>query len=167
LTNMLIYIIIVHKLNKMDNTDKKILEILQGNGRITNAELAKKIGLSPPTVLERVRKLEESGIIEKYIALINPQAVGRGTTAFVAVSLSRHEEKTIASFHQAILGMPEVLECYHITGEDDYLLKVCFQDIPAYRNFLMEKLTKVPGIAKIKTSFVLAPLKKETTLPVE
>lgn len=164
---MLIYIIIIKKLGKMDNIDKKILQILQGNGRITNAELAKKIGLSPPTVLDRVRKLEENGIIEKYITLINPQAVGRGTTAFVAVSLSRHEEKSIGSFHQSILGMPEVLECYHITGEDDYLLKVCFQDIPAYRNFLMEKLTRVPGIAKIKTSFVLAPLKKETTLPIE
>ena len=151
----------------MDNIDKKILHILQGHGRITNAELAKKLGLSPPTVLERVRKLEQSGIIEKYIALINPQAVNRGTIAFVAVSLSRHGDKAIESFLQAILGIPEVLECYHITGEEDYLLKVCVQDIPAYRNFLMEKLTKIPGISKIKTSFVLSPLKKETSLPIE
>lgn len=151
----------------MDNIDKKILELLQGNGRITNAELAKKIGVSPPTVLERVRKLEKRGVIEKYITLINPQMVGRGTTAFVAVSLSQHKDKAIESFRQAILRIPEVLECYHITGEEDYLLKVCIQDIPAYRNFLMEKLTKIPGISKIKTSFVLSPLKKETKLPIE
>ena len=103
----------------MDNIDKNILVVLQSNGRLPNAELAKKIGLSPPSVLDRVRKLEESGIIEKYIALINPQAVGGETTAFVAVSLSRYEHQAIASFHQAILRMPEVLECYHITREDD------------------------------------------------
>jgi Lrp/AsnC family transcriptional regulator, leucine-responsive regulatory protein len=153
--------------NKLDHIDNKILDILQKNGRITNAELAKRIGMSPPPMLERVRKLEKKGIIRKYVALIDPDAVGKGTIAFVAVSLDRHLIKSIGQFTRSIERLPEVMECYHITGEDDYLLKVAVRDIHEYEDFILKKLTKFPALSKIKTSFVLSTIKHETKLPVE
>lgn len=153
--------------NKLDDIDKKILSILQENGRITNAELASRVGMSPPPMLERVRKLEKKGIIQKYVALINPDAVGKGTMALVSVSLDRHRIRSIDQFTQAIDTLPEVMECYHITGEDDYLLKVAVKDINEYEDFILKKLTKLPALSTIKTSFILSTVKYETKFPVE
>ena len=153
--------------NKLDKIDKHILNILQENGRITNAELANRVGMSPPPMLERVRKLENKGIIKKYVALIDPDSVSKGTMALVSVSLDRHRIKSIDQFTQAIDTLPEVMECYHITGEDDYLLKVAVKDINEYENFILKKLTKLPALSKIKTSFILSTVKYETKFPVQ
>jgi Lrp/AsnC family leucine-responsive transcriptional regulator len=153
--------------NVLDNADKKILNILQANGRITNSQLAKEVGLSPPPMLERVRKLEKNGIIKKYVALVDPKKLDRGTIAFVAVSLRFHRQDAIQEFVTEIQKIPEVLECHHITGEEDYLLKVVIKDISEYERFLLEKLTRFSGISKIKTSFILSTLKQETKIPVD
>lgn len=152
---------------KLDEVDKKILNILQENGRITNTELASRVGISPPPVLERVKKLEKKGFIKKYVALLDADSIGKGTMALVSVSLDRHLIKSIDQFTRAIEKLPEVMECYHITGEEDYLLKVAIKDIHEYENFVLKKLTKIPAIDKIKTSFVLSTVKHETKFPVE
>ena len=153
--------------NKLDHIDKEILNILQENGRITNTELASRVGMSPPPMLERVKKLEKRGIITKYVALIDPDTIDKGTMALVSVSLDRHRIKSIDQFTHAIEKLPEVMECYHITGEDDYLLKVAVKDIHEYENFILKKLTKLPALSKIKTSFILSTVKYETKFPVE
>jgi Lrp/AsnC family leucine-responsive transcriptional regulator len=153
--------------NTIDGIDKKILDLLQDNGRITNAQLAKEVGLSPPPMLERVRKLEKNGIIRKYVALVDPKKLNRGTVAFVAVSLRFHRQDDIQEFVIEIQKFPEVLECHHIAGEEDYLLKVIIRDIEEYERFLREKLTRFSGISRIKTYFILNTLKQETKIPVE
>ncbi|HUX08066.1 MAG TPA: Lrp/AsnC family transcriptional regulator [Acidobacteriota bacterium] len=151
----------------MDKIDAEILNNLQVNGRITNSELAKRVGLSAPSVLERVRKLEESGVISGYSARINPDKVGRGTTCFVAVSLALHQQDSIKSFKQEIDDIPEVLECFHITGEEDYLLRVTVRDMQHYRDLLLNRLTKIPGLSKLKTMVVLSQIKIKTELEVD
>jgi Lrp/AsnC family leucine-responsive transcriptional regulator len=153
-------------MDKLDKTDREILDIIQKNARITNAELASRIGMSPPPVLERVRKLEKRGYIKKYVALLDPARVGCGTIVFVSVSLAIHQYKSISRFVEKILALPEVLECYHMTGEEDYLLKVCVSDIEEYEKFVLHRLTRIPGINKLKTSMVLSTVKHETCLPV-
>lgn len=153
--------------NTLDHVDRRILAILQENGRITNVKLASEVGLSPPTVLERVRKLEERGIIEKYVALVNPDKVGRGLCAFVLVSLTFHKEKIIDRFRKEILDHPAVLECFHVAGEGDFLLKVVEHDIQAYRDFLVNTLTRLEGVQRVTTMIVFESLKRDTQLPVE
>jgi Lrp/AsnC family leucine-responsive transcriptional regulator len=152
--------------NTLDHIDLKILDLLQDNGRITNARLAKEVGLSPPPMLERVRKLEKNGVIQKYVALVNPKKLDRGTVAFVAVSLRLHRQDAIQEFVAEIQKIPEILECYHIAGEEDYLLKIAIKDIAEYEKFLREKLTQFSGISKIRTYFILRTLKQETKIPV-
>lgn len=147
---------------KLDAIDRKILSILQENGRITNAELAGRVGISPPATLERVRRLERNGIIRRYVALVDPQKLGHGVMALVAVTLAVHQLSSVDDFMQRIRELPEVLECYHITGEEDFLLKVYASDIEAYEGFVLQKLSRIPGINKIKTSFVLSTVKYQT-----
>lgn len=149
---------------KLDKTDKKILDTLQENAKITNAQLAAEAGISPPGMIERVKRLENSGVIKKYVALVNPGAVGKGTLAMVNVSLGAHHLASIDTFTDKINKMEEVLECYHIAGEDDFLLKIIVEDINSYEKFLLEKLTKVEGVSKIKTTFVLSTVKYNTKI---
>ncbi len=151
----------------MDRIDAEILKNLQLNGRITNSELAKRVSLSAPSVLERVRKLEESGVISGYAARINPDKIGRGTTCFVAVSLALHQQDSIVSFKAEIDNIPEVLDCFHITGEEDYLLRVTVRDMQHYRDLLLNRLTKIPGLSKLKTMVVLSQIKIKTELEVD
>jgi Lrp/AsnC family leucine-responsive transcriptional regulator len=153
--------------NSLDPVDKKILSILQENGRITNVKLASQVGLSPPTVLERVRKLEERGIIEKYVALVDPAKVGLGLCAFVQVSLSFHRHKEIDRFRSEVLEFSEVLECYHVAGEGDYLLKVVSRDIQAYRDWLVTRLTTLEVVQRVQTLIVFEIMKRETKLNVD
>jgi len=153
-------------MDKLDKIDRDILQILQNNARITNTKLAKQIGMSPPPALERVKKLEKRGYIKKYAALLDPSKVGCSTIVFVSVSLAIHQCKSINRFVEKISELPEILECYHTAGEEDYLLKIIVSDIKEYEKFLVEKLTKIPGINHLKTSMVLSTVKYETCLPV-
>ena len=150
----------------LDYKDKHLLEELQKNSRITNAELAKHIGLSPSSTLERVKKLEISGFIDKYIAILNPRKAGYSCFTFVEVKLARHGETPVENFISSIALIPEVLECHHITGEADFLLKVVTKDIPAYEELILHQLSALTNVQTMKTSVVLSTFKNETKLMV-
>ena len=150
----------------LDSKDKHLLEELQANSRITNAELAKRIGLSPSSTLERVKKLEVSGFIEKYITLLNPRKAGYSCFTFVEVKLARHGETPVENFISSIALIPEVLECHHITGEADFLLKVVTKDIPAYEELILHQLSALTNVQTMKTSVVLSTFKNETKLTI-
>ena len=150
----------------LDSKDKHLLEELQANSRITNAELAKRIGLSPSSTLERVKKLEVSGFIDKYIAILNPRKAGYSCFTFVEVKLARHGETPVEDFISSIAHIPEVLECHHITGEADFLLKVATKDIPSYEELILHQLSALANVQTMKTSVVLSTFKSETKLTV-
>ena len=150
----------------LDSKDKHLLEELQANSRITNAELAKRIGLSPSSTLERVKKLEVSGFIEKYITLLNPRKAGYSCFTFVEVKLARHGETPVEDFISSIAHIPEVLECHHITGEAAFLLKVATKDIPTYEELILHQLSALTNVQTMKTSVVLSTFKNETKLTV-
>jgi Lrp/AsnC family leucine-responsive transcriptional regulator len=147
-----------------DETDKKILSILQDDGRITNSRLAQQVGLSPPAVLERVRRLEASGIIERYVALLDRQKAGFDIQTIVMVCLSHHQIQSLESVKERLTRMDEVLECHQLTGEVDFLLKVAVKDMNSYTDFVNNKLSGIPGIQNVKTSFILETLKNCTSL---
>jgi len=151
----------------LDDIDKQIVNLLQENGRMPNAQLAKSVGLSPPSMLERVRKLEKNGVIKKYVALVDPKTVGKGMTAFVSVSLKLHQTDALEAFMDEIQKIPEVLECHHISGESDYLMKVVIKDIGEYEKFLLERLTHFKAISKVRTSFALKSMKQQTQIPID
>lgn len=151
---------------EMDDIDRALLRDLQEDARISNAELARRLGLSPPGLQKRIRKLEEAGTIQRYVTLVNREAVGFDMLCFVQVTLSRHELDAIARFKEEVRHMPEVLECHHLTGEYDYLLKVIVQNTKHLEQFLMETLTPAPSMDKIRTSVVLSEIKSTTTLPL-
>ena len=153
---------------QLDQMDIQILQILQGNGRITNTKLAKHVGISPPSMLERVRKLEASGIIDKYVALINRKKIGYGLMAIIIVSLSLHQVSSLKKVVEKLAALEEVQECYQLTGDVDFLLKVAVKDMDSYTDFVNHKLSGIPGIQNIKTSFVLDIVKSSTSfnLPV-
>lgn len=146
----------------LDKTDRQILNLLQDNAGITNVELARTLGLAPATTLDRVKKLKQRGVLERIVALIDAERVGWGTTAFVAISLAAHRREQVQAFRDAVCALPEVLECYHVSGEYDYLIKVVARDIRAYEDFLLHKLTATPNVGKIYTSFVLSTVKHGT-----
>ena len=151
---------------KFDEIDKKILDILQINCNITNAQLASEVGISPSSMLERVKRLENSKIIKKYVALVSPEKVGRGTLAIVSVSLAMHRLESVDTLIKALNELDEVLECFHTAGEEDFILKVAVKDIQEYQNFVLNKLSKIEGINKIKTTFVLSTVKYQTCFPI-
>ena len=153
-------------MNDLDKTDRKILEILQGNARITNKELSSQLGLSPPPTLERVKKLENAGYIKGYIAQLDPEKINLGSTMLVSVTLHQHSQQSIEEFHRAVADLTEVMECYHVTGDDDFLLKVVCKDIKEYENFVREKLAKLNSLGKIKSSVVLSTVKMERKYPI-
>lgn len=148
----------------IDDTDKKILTILQDNGRITNSKLAQEIGLSPPAVLERVRRLESSGIIDKYVAILDRKQTGFDIQTIVMVNVSHHQIASIGAVIERLTGMDEVVECHQLTGEIDFLLKVIVKDMDSYTDFVNNKLSGIPGIQNVKTSFILETMKNSTSL---
>ncbi len=150
-----------------DDIDKKILNIIQEEGRITNARLAQEIGISPPSMLERVKRLETSGIIEGYAALLDRDKTGFGLLALIMVSLSLHQISSLEKVKESLIGLDEVLECYQVSGDVDFLLKVATQDMNSYKEFVNNKLSGISGIQNIKTSFVLDTLKSTTKLRFE
>ena len=150
----------------LDTTDRKILTLLQEDGSMTNTELADRVGLTPAPTLERVRKLERDGYIRKYVALVDQAKLGKPVTAFVSVIMKSHGQQTDASLRKAVAKLAEVLECHHIAGEEDYLLKVIAASPIDYERFVLGKLMKVAGIEKVKTTFVLSSSKLETKIPL-
>ncbi len=151
----------------IDNIDKKILETLQDNGRIKNSDLAKIINISPPPTAERVKKLEKNGYIKKYVALVDPITVGITCFTYVEVTLVRHGKDAIERFMSSIVKIEEVLECHHITGDADFLLKIATKDIPNYEQFIIQTLTALPDVQHLKTLVVLSTLKQETKIPIK
>ncbi|MGN8226311.1 Lrp/AsnC family transcriptional regulator [Gracilimonas sp. BCB1] len=151
---------------KLDATDKKIIAILQQEGRMANNELAKRIELTTTPTLERVRRLEREGIIEGYSARVNKEAVGRGFTAFVKVTLSVHQLNLLEEFTSAIKEIPEILACYHTTGDGDFLLHVVAKDTKDYEQLMRNKLTTLPDVERLHTSIVLNTIKDQSPIPV-
>ena len=151
----------------LDLIDLRILEKLQQKARISNVELAETVGLSPSACLRRVRDLENEGAIRQYVSLIDPAVLGLGVTVMVNVTLERQVETALESFEKAVCKWPEVMETYLMTGDADYLLRIVVPDLPAYEKFLMNHLTKLPGIASIKSSFALKEIVHRTALPME
>ena len=152
---------------KLDKINKKILEMLQNDSSITNADLAKNIGLAPASTLERVKKLETAGIIRKYVGLVDQEKVGKGITVFVEVSLANHTADAINNFTKAIISIPEVLECHHLAGDKDFLLKVVTDNIKQYRDFALGELANLEGIGKVHTLFSLSTVKSSTAIPID
>lgn len=152
---------------KIDQIDKKILDILQEDARITNIELSTRIGISAPATLERVKRLEKNGVIKKYVALVDPAKVSRGTFALVSVALLIHQIPSIDSFTKQINKLEEVLECYHITGSDDFMLKIAVENIEKYEQFILQKLTKIKGVSKVTSNIVLSTVKFNTKIYID
>jgi len=151
----------------MDRTDRRILNILQQNGRITNSRLAAEIGISPPAMLERVKRLEASGMIRQYAALVDREKVGFGLLAIIIISVSLNQITSLKEVKSKLLALEEMQECFQLTGDVDFLLKVAVRDMPSYTRFINEKLTAIPGIQNIRTSFVLETVKSTTMLPLD
>jgi len=150
----------------LDAIDRQILENLQNDARMRNVELAEKVGLSPSPCLRRVGNLEETGVIRGYATLVDAEAVGLPVSVFVSVTLEKQIEKTLEKFEKEIHARPEVMECYLMTGDADYLLRVVTADLGAYERFLIEHLTRIPGVASIKSSFALKQVAYRTALPI-
>lgn len=152
---------------QIDRYDQLILDILQHQGRITNQELAEAIKLSPSPCLRRVRQMEEDGLIEGYVALLNAKKLGLTLMAFIGISMDRHTPERFEKLESTLAGYPEVLECHLITGQDaDYLLKVIVRDMDAYQQFLLNKLTRIDGVTGVHTSFVMKSPINTTAVPV-
>lgn len=149
-----------------DAIDRRILDHLQEDARISNADLARTVGLSASACLRRVRDLEESGVIERYATLLDPIVAGMPVSVFVSVTLEKQVEAGLEAFERAVRALPEVMECYLMTGDSDYLLRVVAADVAAFRRFLLDHLTRIPGVANIRSSFALNQVKYRTALPL-
>ena len=152
---------------KLDAIDIKILTVLQDDAGISNTDLAEKVGLSPSPCLRRVRMLEEAKIIRKRVTLIDPAAIDLKVNVFVNVTLEKQIKERLADFEAEVRKRPEVVECYLMTGESDYLLRVVVPDLEAYERFLKNHLTRIPGVASIKSSFALNQVQYRTALPLD
>ncbi len=152
--------------HKIDKIDKRILEILQSRAKITNAKLSEEIGLSPAPTLERVKKLEQMGIISSYHAKLNIEKVGLGVTTFVLATLNAHNRTNIESFIQEINKIPEVIECHHITGAGDFILKVIAKDIATYQKLMLEKISDIKQVDNMQSMVVLSTFKDSKVIPI-
>jgi Lrp/AsnC family leucine-responsive transcriptional regulator len=150
----------------LDAYDWRIIDELQRDGRATNQALAERIGLSPSPCLRRVRMLENVGVITRYVALIDPQPIGLTVTAFVRVRLDQQGDRHLAAFEAAIADLPEVMECYLMTGESDYQLRILVPSLADFENFLRHKLTRIEGVSQVTSSFALRPIVYRTALPM-
>jgi Lrp/AsnC family leucine-responsive transcriptional regulator len=150
---------------RLDRTDLQILKILQGNSKITNLDLSKKIGLSPAPTLERVKKLEQSGIVQSYHAQVNPNSIGLSVKTFVLVSLAWQKENALNNFLDKVKTIDEIVECYIITGEADFLMKIVCKDIPTYEKLLFKTLSQIEEIERLKTLMTLSTVKDSKILP--
>ena len=147
--------------------DRRLLAELQRDSRLTNQELADKVGMSSSATWRRVKSLEDSGVIERYTALVNPRKAGFGLASIVHVSLARHEQTHVEHFVREVLQHPEVLECYATSGEADFHLRVVVEDIDAYNRFLDGFIFKLPGVSQVRSNIVLKEIKADTALPLK
>ncbi len=154
------------KLPKLDKVDFQILDILQREGRISNAELARRISRSQPATHARLKRLEQSGLIRAYMALLDREMLGFEMLCFVHVTLEKHQPDHVKNFHASVAQMPEVTECYHVTGDYDYLLKVVMRHRREMEDFLVDKLSRISGVGRIHTSVVLREVKETYALPL-
>lgn len=152
---------------ELDKIDFKILKLLQENGRITNLLLSQEIGLSPAPTLERVRKLEMSGYIKSYHALVDEEKLGLGIKTFIQVQLDFHKNNTIQIFLDEVNQIKEITECHHVTGQADFLLKVYVSDIKAYERLIMDKISKISVVKTFQTMMIMSTTKKEPIVPLE
>lgn len=150
----------------MDAIDLRILARLQQDARISNVELARAVNLSPSPCLARVRALEAAGYIDRYVTLLDAKKLGLGVSVLVQVTLEKQIEPALDTFERAVRERPEVMECYLMTGDADYLLRVLVPDVPAFERFILEFLSRVPGVGNIKSSFALKQVKYQTELPL-
>jgi len=150
----------------LNSIDRRILENLQNDARLSNVDLARRVGLSPSPCLRRVARLQESGVIRGYATLVDAEAVGLPVSIFVSVSLEKQIETALETFEAEIRARPEVMECYLMTGDADYLLRVVTSDLSAYERFLLDHLTRIPGVKSIKSSFALKQVAYCTALPI-
>ncbi|MDE0840603.1 MAG: Lrp/AsnC family transcriptional regulator [Porticoccaceae bacterium] len=150
----------------LDATDLKIINILQESAKISNAELAQRIGLTPSPCLSRVRALEAAGVIKRYVALVAPNTVGLPISVFIHVALERQVDRSLERFESEMQQHQEVMECYLMTGDSDYLIRVLVPDIVTLEHFIVDKLSKIAGVSNIKSSFALKQVKYKTALPI-
>jgi len=150
----------------LDRTDLRILELLQQEGRLTNQDLAERVSLSPSPCLRRLKRLEEAGVIRGYVALLDPDRIGLGLLAYVSVKLEKRGKMPMDDFRARVQGWPEVLACYAMTGEMDYLLRVHVEDLQHFSRFVMDQLLRQPGVVDVRSSFALERIKETTALPL-
>jgi Lrp/AsnC family leucine-responsive transcriptional regulator len=150
----------------LDNKDIAILNQLQNNARLSNVQLAEKVGLSPSPCLARVKALSSAGVIKRHVTLLDPEKVNLTLSVFIQISLERQSEDLLERFEKAVIACPEVLECYLMTGDADYLLRVTVKDINALRVFILNRLTTIDGVSNIRSSIALNQVKYETALPI-
>jgi Lrp/AsnC family leucine-responsive transcriptional regulator len=156
----------MQNISKLDPIDRQILEKLQANAKITNSQLAQEIGLSPAPTLERVRKLENAGLIKSYHAQVDTEKLGLGVGIFILISLSSHKKNQIKSFIEKINKIPEVIECHHITGSGDFLLKVLTHNISSYQELILEKLVDIEEIGNMQSMVILSTYKDSKVMPI-
>lgn len=149
----------------LDAIDRKIIDYLQADGRMSNQDLSEKIGLSASPCLRRVRQLESNGIISRYVALVDPDKMGLSVTAFVRVRLDQQDDRHLQEFETAVAGFSEVMDCYLMTGEADYQLRILVRSLTQFEDFLRRRLTRVKGVANVTTSFALRPVIYKTAVP--
>lgn len=150
----------------LDKTDLKILEMLQGNARLTIKEIAAQLNLSTTPIFDRMKRMEKEGVIDRYVALVNPSKIGKKLFVFIHISLKEHGKVAVDTFVEQIVVFPEVIECYHVAGDSDFILKVALDDIEAYNQFALEQLSSVENIAKVDSRFCLSVRKYTTQLPL-
>ena len=150
----------------LDRTDLRILDVMQHNGRLSNQEIAERVSLSPSPCLRRIRRLEELGVIRGYVALLEPKKLGLGLLAYVSIKLEKRGKSPMDEFKARVQTWPEVVACYAMTGEMDYLLRVHVGDLEHFSRFVMEQLLKQPGVVDVKSSFALERIKDTTALPL-
>ncbi|AFM05010.1 transcriptional regulator [Bernardetia litoralis DSM 6794] len=151
---------------KIDQIDKQILEILQENAKITNAQLSKDINLSPAPTLERVKKLENAGYIKSYHARLDAQKLGLGVATFVSVKLNKHNKVSNENFVKQVRSIDEIVECHYVTGSSDYVLKVVSKDIDSYQNLIMNKISEISEVDNMQTMVILNTIKDSDSLPI-
>jgi DNA-binding Lrp family transcriptional regulator len=151
----------------IDRYDLQLLAALQRDGHATNAELGEKASLSASQISRRIQRLEEAKVITGYAALLDPHSIGLGVTAYAQIILERHDKTRPAEFERAVLAMPEVLECFAVTGEADYLLRIVAPDLAAFSELMMKRLLNLPGVAQVKTNIALSKVKETHELPLD